>query len=121
MALRPAIANDLDAAIQYLVPWTKDSDENIRRFTTEATRPRGVWCQHIATLKDNPAQALALLEPLKNDPSKYVRDSVGNWLNDASKSAPDFVQDLCQEWQQNSPTKATLYIIKKALRTLNKE
>ena len=39
---------------------------------------------------------LPILEPLKSDYSKYVRNSVGNWLNDASKTQSGFVRKLCR-------------------------
>lgn len=120
MAVRPKIAQNLAESISILTTWTADQDENIRRFTTEATRPRGVWCEHIEELKQNPELALSILEPLKSDQAKYVQDSVGNWLNDASKTRPNFVTELCKHWEKDSNTKETKYIIKKALRTLNK-
>lgn len=120
MAVRPKIKDNLTKSIEILSEWTANEDENIRRFTTESTRPRGVWCEHIEDLKQNPELALPILETLKSDSSKYVQDSVGNWLNDASKTQPDFVQEICQRWSLESDSKATQYIIKKALRTLNK-
>jgi len=118
MAARPRLAHDLQKSIAVLAKWARDEDENIRRFASEATRPRGVWCAHIETLKTDPAQGLPILEPLKSDASKYVRDSVGNWLNDASKTQPDFVKDLCARWKSESGTKETAYIAKRALRTV---
>lgn len=121
MALRPSIDENLAASIKILSHWATDPNENIRRFTTESTRPRGVWCKHIEALKEDPAQALPILEPLKSDTSKYVQDSVGNWLNDASKSQPSFVVTLCDKWQQESPTKETQKIIKRAKRTIDKK
>ena len=121
MALRPEIENNLKESIGILSEWTNDQDENIRRFTTESIRPRGVWCKHIETLKENPEQALPILEPLKSDNSKYVQDSVGNWLNDASKSKPEFVINLCEKWTKDSPTKETEKIIKRARRTIDKK
>lgn len=121
MALRPEIDKNLESSIDILSTWTSNSDENIRRFTTEATRPRGVWCKHIDRLKESPELALPILENLKSDSAKYVQDSVGNWLNDASKSRPDFVADLCDIWKKTSPTKETEKIIKRARRTLDKK
>ncbi|MEO1435183.1 MAG: DNA alkylation repair protein [Bacteroidota bacterium] len=120
MALRPSIDQHLDRAITILADWTQHPDENVRRFATESTRPRGVWCKHIERLKEEPELALPLLNPLKNDPAKYVQDSVGNWLNDASKTRADFVIQLCQTWETESPTKITKRIIKKARRTIDK-
>lgn len=119
MAVRPKIMQKLKESIEILSKWTASGDENIRRFTTEATRPRGVWCEHIEALKQNPEQALPILEPLKSDKAKYVQDSVGNWLNDASKTSPDFVMQICSRWETESDTKETKYIIKKALRTIS--
>jgi 3-methyladenine DNA glycosylase AlkC len=120
MGIRNRIAFDLDRSITYLSLWAIEKDENVRRFATESTRPRGVWCKHIDRLKQEPSLALPILEPLKSDPSKYVRDSVANWLNDASKSQPGFVRALCHRWEEESNTKETHYIIRKALRTISK-
>lgn len=120
MALRPEIEKSLEESIEVLSKWTSDPDENIRRFTTESIRPRGVWCKHIEVLKENPELALPILEPLKSDTSKYVQDSVGNWLNDASKSKPDFVIGINKKWKMESPTPETEKILKRALRTIEK-
>ncbi len=121
MAFRPEIEQHLELAISFLSVWAESEDENVRRFSTEATRPRGVWCKHIEVLKKNPALALPILEKLKADPSKYVQDSLSNWLNDASKSDPEFVIALCNGWEKDSPNKATARIIKKSMRTLQKK
>lgn len=120
LVVRQNIAQNLDESLRILTTWTTNADENIRRFASEATRPRGVWCEHIEELKQNPELGLVILEPLKSDKAKYVQDSVGNWLNDASKTQPDFVKGLCKRWEKESDTKETKYIMKRALRTINK-
>lgn len=120
VAVRHKITENLKDSIKILSNWAKNEDENIRRFASESTRPRGVWCKHIEELKENPGLALPILEPLKLDKSKYVQNSVGNWLNDASKTKPEFVKDICKKWEKENDTKETKYIIKKALRTLEK-
>lgn len=120
MAMRPFIAAELSLALQLLAPWVYDDNEAIRRFATESTRPRGVWCAHIDALKAQPELAQHLLDPLVEDPSKYVRDSVANWLNDASKTRPDFVLTKCAAWQERYTSAAAAYTCRRALRTLHK-
>ena len=118
MAVRDEVAGSVDEAIALLVPWVRDGDENIRRFASELTRPRGVWCAQIEALKAQPWRALALLEPLKADPSRYVQNSVANWLNDASKTQPEWVHELCGQWSAQSAAAETAYIVRRASRTL---
>ena len=119
MAVRPAIASELKPAIKMLTPWTGSRSANIRRFATEATRPRGVWCAHIETLKATPALALPLLDPLRADPTKYVQDSVSNWLNDAAKHDETWVRSLTKRWMRESDCAATARICRRALRSVN--
>ncbi len=118
MALRPHLAADLERAIARLSGWTGDASERVRRFASEAIRPRGVWCAHIPALKQRPEMALPVLERLRADPAPYVQTSVGNWLNDAGKDQPDWVRALCRRWLEENPQPATQRICKQALRSL---
>lgn len=117
MAVREHVAQELKEAIRMLVDWARDDNANIRRFAVEVTRPHGVWAKHIVALKENPAFALPLLDIVKSDPSKYVQDSVGNWLNDAGKSKPEWVVQVCQAWEEQSRTRETMRILKRAQRS----
>jgi 3-methyladenine DNA glycosylase AlkC len=118
LALRPSLVAQLSAAITYLQPWTLHESAYIRRFASEALRPRGVWCTHIGAFKAQPALGLPLIEPLRADPSRYVQDSVANWLNDAGKDQPDWVKQTCARWLAASNSSATVYICKRAQRSL---
>jgi 3-methyladenine DNA glycosylase AlkC len=120
MAVRPTLAARLAESIALLRPWTVDADENIRRFAVEVLRPRGVWCAHIPSLKADPAPGLPLLEPTRADASRYVRLSVANWLNDASKSAPEWTTRLCERWTRESTSEWTAWIVNHATRSLRK-
>lgn len=120
MAVRDEIAGDVDAAVRLLQAWSMDPDPNIRRFASEATRPRGVWCAQIDALKREPWRGLPLLEPLKSDHSRYVQNSVANWLNDAAKTHPEWVIQVCDRWSAASESAATQYIVKRAQRRLGR-
>jgi len=117
LAIRPFIVQQPILSIQLLLPWTISEKENLRRFASESTRPRGVWCAHIPELKANPELGLPLLENLMTDPSIYVQNSVANWLNDAGKSRPGFLIAFRQRWIQKD-NKSTQYILKRGLRNL---
>lgn len=120
MAVRPALAARLTAAIDALTPWVSDPDPNIRRFAVEVLRPRGVWARHIPALRHDPSPILPLLTPLRTETHKYVQDSVANWLNDAGKDNPAFVITLCQSWRDAQPDHpGTRRICRRALRRLD--
>jgi 3-methyladenine DNA glycosylase AlkC len=118
LAVREDCAAAVANAITMLIPWTVDPSSNIRRFASELTRPRGVWCKHISALREKPWLGLPILLPLRSDPAKYVQLSVGNWLNDAGKDHAKWVKDLCAAWVVASPTKETEKIGKRATRNL---
>jgi 3-methyladenine DNA glycosylase AlkC len=118
LAVRPTIAEDIECSIDLLGSWAEDSSTNIRRFAIEATRPRGVWSKHIAELKTSPMLGESLLDRVMEDPSRYVQDSCANWLNDASKSNPDWVISYCEQWRQKSASATTVYITQRALRRI---
>lgn len=121
MPIRPHLAANLPHAVKLLRSWVSDSSAAIRRYAVEATRPRGVWASHIEALKENPALGLPLLDPLKADSTRYVQDSVANWLNDAGKSRPQWVREVCQRWSGESQSAPTGYILKRALRNLGRQ
>jgi 3-methyladenine DNA glycosylase AlkC len=121
MPLRPHVAEDVTRAIRLLEPWVQEESAFVRRFAVEATRPRGVWCEHIPELKEDPRLGLPLLKPLRADPERYVQDSVSNWLNDAAKTKPDWVRDLVEGWADGCDDRHTLRICRRAVRSLPAE
>ena len=121
MAVRDEIAGDVEQAVRLLQAWATHPDPNIRRFASEATRPRGVWCAQIEPLKKEPWRGLPLLEPLRADASRYVQNSVANWLNDAAKTQPDWVREVCARWSRGKASPPTQYIVRRAQRSLSGE
>ena len=118
LAMRPYVVESVSHFLKAMVPWAKSPRENLRRFASESTRPRGVWSVHVKQLVQNPAPALPLLELLRADSSPYVQNSVGNWLNDAGKSQPAWVREVAGRWRAESACPATDAILRRALRRL---
>nr|WP_249209275.1 DNA alkylation repair protein [Magnetospirillum sulfuroxidans] len=114
LALRPHVVAEPLATLDLLAPWTAEASPFLRRFASEATRPRGVWCAHIRCLRADPAPGLAVLGPLRADTHRYVQDSVANWLNDAAKDHPDWVRHVLESWREEVPA----YVAKRAARSL---
>lgn len=118
IALRPALIQNLEIGLTFLEGWVHHPSPRKRRYASEMTRPRGVWCSHITQLRQTPWLALNILTHLNQDKERYVQLSVGNWLNDAGKDHPLWVKNLCEEWQNITPTPETFKICKRALRNL---
>lgn len=98
LGVRRAILLSPHEAISNLTGAAQHPSPLARRFASEATRPIGVWSPHVPALREDPSPALPLLQRIYGDPAAYVRVSVGNWLNDASRDNPEWVTELCSRW-----------------------
>lgn len=119
LAVRHLIHDKPLESLDHLLPWTRDPSPRIRRFASESTRPRGVWCKHLPEFVERPESAHDLLFALRDDASEYVWKSAANWLNDASKSRPEWVAQLCKSWESNM-TPSRKKLIRHATRHLRK-
>jgi 3-methyladenine DNA glycosylase AlkC len=120
LAFRPTLISDLSETLALLRTWTLESSSLLRRFASEASRPRGVWSPHVPELKRNPERAEPLLSALRADPARYVQRSVANWLNDASRTRPDWVESVCAGWLAGDAPAETVAICKRARRSLGR-
>lgn len=114
-AIRPFLDEYFEETLIQLGKWNKDPNEHVRRLVSEGTRQRLPWGKSVDNLNKHPEKIIALLEPLKDDPSKYVQKSVANHLNDLSKSKPDLFYKTLFNWREVE-SESTRWIIKHALR-----
>jgi 3-methyladenine DNA glycosylase AlkC len=119
LGIRRHICADPVDALTKLEPWCRHESPSLRRFASEATRPIGVWSSHIPMLKKKPELAERLLCTLVPDASRYVNTSVGNWLNDASRSRPSWVIATCSRWLQAYGDDVR-GVVKRARRTIDR-
>lgn len=108
-----------DKMMEQMLAWSKHEHWGVRRLASEGCRPRLPWAAALPKLKDNPAPIIPILENLKNDPSRFVRLSAANNLNDISKDNPETVIELAKRWKGES--KEVEWVIKHGCRTLLKQ
>jgi len=118
-AIREFLLADPDATLATMRQWSRDANEHVRRLACEGARPRLPWGKRLKAFIENPRPTRQILETLRDDPSRYVRKSVANHLNDISKDHPDYVIALVSTWDRSSPR--TAGIVKQGLRTLIKQ
>jgi len=118
-AIRPFLEKHPHLTYNEMLIWCLDTDAHVRRLASEGIRPRLPWGKQLTRYIDDPSEVLTLLDTLKDDPSDYVRRSVGNNLNDISKDHPELVLELCQRWKSEKVS-ARRWIIQRATRTLVK-
>lgn len=117
--VRPFIIRYSDKMMKQMFVWSNHEHWGVRRLASEGCRPRLPWAMALPNLKKNPTPIIPILENLKNDPSRFVRLSVANNLNDIAKDNPETVIDLVKKWQGES--KEIDWIIKHGCRTLLKQ
>ncbi|SCL14824.1 3-methyladenine DNA glycosylase AlkC [Micromonospora nigra] len=120
-AIRPFIEEHYDLTMKRIGAWALDPSLNVRRLASEGVRPRLPWARTLTRFVADPQPVLEILEPLRSDPSEYVRKSVANNLNDISKDSPAIALDTARRWLRESPTPQTAWIVRHGLRTLVKK
>ncbi|MFE7779199.1 DNA alkylation repair protein [Streptomyces sp. NPDC057445] len=120
-AIRPFIENHYALTMKRVTEWAHSPSHNVRRLASEGVRSRLPWARTLTIFVEDPQPVLEILEPLRSDPSEYVRKSVANNLNDISKDAPEVALATALRWLEESPTQETSWIVKHALRTLVKK
>ncbi len=117
-AVRPFIIKNEERMMAQMYTWSRSDNEHIRRLASEGCRPQLPWGQALVKYKNDPMPILPILEQLKEDPSLYVRKSVANNLNDISKTHPDLIVEIANDWYGKNPY--TDWILKHGCRTLLK-
>lgn len=120
LGVRADICKAPREAIALLADWTDARSPAIRRFAIEATRPRGVWCAHIPELREDPGLAIELLDRARAEQEIYPRNALANWLNDASKTRPDWVAATLLRWSALGPAAPHPAMVARALRGIRK-
>jgi 3-methyladenine DNA glycosylase AlkC len=122
-AVRPFLKHRPTETLQFLKKCALDSNEHIRRWASEGSRPRLPWGERLQEFVRDPSPTLPILELLKFDPEIYVRKSVSNHLNDIAKDHPEKVIQILEKWKKAAGTEhetKLLWIIRHSLRTLIK-
>lgn len=119
-SIRPFLVRYPEATYTRLQTWARDGNVHVRRLVSEGTRPRLPWAPRLRAFQQDPTPVLALLELLKDDPERYVQQSVANNLNDIAKDHPEVVIDVAGRWLVDA-SPARRWIVTHALRSLVKQ
>lgn len=87
-----------DKSLQVIDEWLNSENQNTRRAVVEGLR---IWTSR-PYFKENPNEAIRRIADLKDDPSEYVRKSVGNALRDISKKFPELIRIELKNWKLES-------------------
>ncbi len=120
-AIRPIIAAEPRNTMEIILKWSKDENVHVRRLASEGLRPRLPWAKKSMVAVQEFDLYKRILTNLRHDKEKFVQKSVGNNLNDLMKEKPELTKLIISEWEQDHPSKETLWIIKHGLRSERKK
>jgi len=118
-AIRPFLARDPEGMLRRLAPLVSHPDPHVRRWVSEGTRTRLPWGKRVPSL-EAPAMAairLELLAALRHDPSRYVRRSVANHLQDLLRDDRGLALPVLAAWVREG-AESTDWIVRHAARGL---
>ncbi len=118
--VRPFLEHHRTLTLDRLEQWRDSDDHHDRRLVSEGTRAYLPWGKQVKWLLDEPEVILELIEPLRDDPSDYVRRSVANNINDMTRRHPDWVVEQLESWGDGA-SEDRQWVIRHALRSLVKK
>lgn len=118
-AIRPYLEFYPSETLTRIHQWVRHPNSHVRRLASEGVRPRLPWARRLTAFSENPHPAVAIAHALRSDPSRYVRKSVANLINDISKDHTALVIELVGRWQDDV-SQDTRWIIRHGTRTLRK-
>jgi 3-methyladenine DNA glycosylase AlkC len=113
--VRPFLIGAESETLRAALSWAEDDDFHVRRLASEGTRSRLPWGVHLKSFQHDPRKALAVIEKLKQDTSRYVQVSVANNLADIIKDDPQIGLSVAEHWTETSHP-VTLKIVSHAVR-----
>lgn len=120
-AIRPYLREHHELTMRAVHHWASSPNPHVRRLASEGVRTRLPWAARFAPFQADPTPLISVITPLITDPSRYVRTSVANNLNDISKDNPEIALKTARDWLAQSASPDTLWIVTKGLRTLVKQ
>ncbi len=111
-AIRPLLTRYPKRTLRILKKWSKDKNVHVRRLASEGMRIRLPWAKKCLVALEEFESYKTILTNLRHDPSKFVQKSVGNNLNDLMKEAPLKAKEIIAGWERDSPSDATMWIIR---------
>jgi hypothetical protein len=109
-----------EQAIPVMCLWLQAPQANLRRAVSEGLRPWTAGKRRV--FAGNPQLAIEMLGMLKDDPSRYVQESVGNALRDICRKHFELVLAALRAWLAEQPrSQARRTVAKFALKIAVKE
>eukprot|EP01035_Chromulina_nebulosa_P035534 gene35534-47774_t len=118
-AVRHFLRREPARSLAFMESWTRDDTDHVRRLASEGSRPRLPWSFKLDAVIADPSLTWAIVDALKSDPSRYVRKSVANHLNDIAKDHPGLVAEWLETHLPGAPAPRRA-LLRHASRTLIK-
>ena len=119
--MRPVILNFPSESFALLKEWSTDTNERVRRLSSECVRIRLPWAKRMDIALEHFDDYLEILENLRDDPDKYIQKSVANNLNDLYKEDLNKFNFIINKWQNDNLSKEAQWVVKHGSRTAEKD